>query len=107
MRTDLRSRVLIYALALVLPVLGRGKPPRPTYQKIEIGLPAVTLGRDETRIWKSATSDSYKLRDRVLREVERFVRSHGTTGTVEIYAAKEDGGWTADVLRIEGGHLSR
>lgn len=27
------------------------------------------------------------------------------TGTVEIYAARSDGGWTVDVLNIEGGQL--
>jgi hypothetical protein len=65
----------------------------------------VTLGRDETRTWKRGTPESYDLRRRVLGDVERFVREHDVTGTVEIYAAKSDGGWTVDVLTIEEGRL--
>lgn len=61
----------------------------------------VQLTRRETRLWEDGGEKGSCFR-RATREAARaYAEKHGISGSIEIYAAQSEGGWTADVERIE------
>ena len=61
----------------------------------------VRLGRADTKRWEDGGPVGDAFRRKVRADGHAFAAKHGARGNVEIYAAASEGGWKADVERIE------
>ncbi len=61
----------------------------------------VQMNRDDTRKWETSTERGEIYRRALRTQARDFAAKHSAKGNIEIYAAACEGGWTADVERIE------
>lgn len=59
----------------------------------------IRLSSTETKVWEDGGPDGYAFRSRVRAIASKMANASGKT--VEVYASKSSGGWTADVIAPE------